>query len=78
MGVSTTSAAERVLLAKVSTEPSGLLAGFVEGLEIGAEGSDAQAGEVLGHVEPVRADVSHAAGGTTGFRGSTRQFQSVS
>ena len=37
----------------------GLLARGVEGLQIGAKRSDTQAGDVLGHVEPVRANVGH-------------------
>ena len=53
------------------------LAGFVEGGEIGAQGGDALAGEVLDHVHPMRSDIAHGAERAALF-GLTRQFQSVS
>src|ERR1700691_4222199 len=45
----------------------GALAGLVEGGEIGAQGGDALAGEVLDHVHPMRADVPHGAGSAAWF-----------
>ena len=41
----------------------GLLARFVEGLQIGAEGGDSLPGDVLRHVAPVRADIGHGSRG---------------
>ena len=39
----------------------------MKGLQIGAQRSDAQPGDVLGHIEPVRADIGHAARRAAGF-----------
>src|ERR1700688_4711883 len=39
----------------------GLLAGAVKSLQVGAERSDTEPGDVLGHVEPVGADIGHGA-----------------
>jgi hypothetical protein len=49
------------LVGKALNGVFGLLAGCVEGLQVGDQRGDAQAGDVLGHVEPVRADIGHAA-----------------
>ena len=45
----------------------GPLARFVERLQVGAERRDAQSGDVLGHVAPVRADIGHAPRRAVGF-----------